>query len=119
MARVMVVADNTLDWDRTRELRALCQSYAAYLGEPVEFVWTRPELAGLARESVDPMPGDSPVEVLLPFRVQTEGMPAVALAVDEDGAPDRGPIVRRNGRIGRRRRALRRIDRRTAGGNRP
>ena len=88
MARVMVVADNTLDWDRTRELRALCQSYAAYLGEPVEFVWTRPELAGLARESVDPMPGDSPVEVLLPFRVQTEGMPAVALAVDEDGAPD-------------------------------
>ena len=88
MARVMVIADNSLEFDRTRELRALCQSYAAYLGEPVEFIWTRPELAGLARDAVEPMAGDSPIETLQPFRVQTEGMPAAALVTAEDGRPD-------------------------------
>ncbi len=88
MARVMVIGDSSMDWERTRELRALSQSYAAYLGEPVEFIWARPELAALARESVEPMPGDPPVETLQPFRVQTEGMPAAALSVDEEGRPD-------------------------------
>ena len=66
----------------------LCQSYAAYLGEPVEFIWARPELAGLARDAVAPMSGDAPVETLLPFRVQTEGMPAAAMVSDDQGNAD-------------------------------
>ena len=90
MARVMVIGDSSMDWERTRELRALSQSYAAYLGEPVEFIWARPELAALARDAVEPMPGDPPVETLQPFRVQTEGMPAAALSVDAEGRPDWG-----------------------------
>ncbi len=88
MARVMVIGDNSLPWERTHELRALCQSYAAYLGEPVEFIWARPELAGLARDAVAPMSGDAPVETLLPFRVQTEGMPAAAMVSDDQGNAD-------------------------------
>ena len=88
MAHVMVIADKDLPWERTRELRDLCQSFAAFLGEPVEFAYVRPELADLARLSVAPMTGDDPIEVLQPVRLQTEGMAAADMVVDDDGRPD-------------------------------
>lgn len=88
MAHVMVIADKDIPWERTRELRDLCQSFAAFLGEPVEFAYVRPELADLARLSVAPMTGDDPIEVLQPVRVQTEGMAAAEMTVDEEGRPD-------------------------------
>ena len=88
--RVRILAENTLDWERTKDLRALGESFAAYLGEPVEFIWVRPELAGLAREAVEPMTGDAPIETLRPVRVQTEGMAAASLVVDAEGRPDWG-----------------------------
>ncbi len=88
MAHVMVIADKDIPWERTRELRDLCQTFAAFLGEPVEFAYVRPELADLARLSVAPMTGDDPIEVLQPVRVQTQGMAAADMVVDADGRPD-------------------------------
>lgn len=88
--RIRVLATNTLEWERTKDIRALCETFAAYLGEPVEFIWTRPELAALAREAVEPMTGDAPIETMPPLRVQTEGMPAAALVFDASGRPDWG-----------------------------
>ncbi len=92
MAHVMVIADKDVPWERTRELRDLCQTFAAFLGEPVEFAYVRPELADLARLSVAPMTGDDPIEVLQPLRVQTEGMAAGDMIVDDEGRPDWGAM---------------------------
>ena len=86
--RVRIIAENTLDWERAVDLRKLGESFAAYLGEPVEFIWARPELAALARDAVEPMAGDPPVEVLPPLRMQTQGMAAANLALDAQGRPD-------------------------------
>jgi len=88
MPHVLVIADKDVPWERTRELRDMCQSFAAFLGEPVEFAYVRPELADLARLSIAPMTGDDPIEVLSPYRVQTEGMAAADLLVDDEGRPD-------------------------------
>ena len=52
--RVRIIAENTLEWERTKDLRALGESFAAYLGEPVEFIWARPEVAALARDAAAP-----------------------------------------------------------------
>ena len=92
MPHVLVIADKDLPWERTRELRDLCQSFAAFLGEPVEFAYVRPELADLARLSIAPMTGDDPVEVLVPLRVQAEGMAAGDMLYAEDGRPDWGAM---------------------------
>lgn len=92
MSHVIVIADKNIPWERTRELRDLCQSFAAFLGEPVEFAYVRPELADLARLSVAPMTGDDPIEVLSPLRVQTEGMAAGDMVYDEAGRPDWGAM---------------------------
>ena len=86
--RVRIIATNTLDWERTKDLRALGGSLAAFLGERVEFIWARPELAALARDAVEPMTGDAPVELLSPIRVQTQGMAAADLTMDADGRPN-------------------------------
>jgi len=88
MPHVLIIADKEIPWERTRELRDLAQSFAAFLGEPVEFAWSRSELVDLARLSIAPMVGDDPVEVLLPLRVQTEGMAASDMVLDDDGRPD-------------------------------
>ncbi|MGE3960363.1 MAG: hypothetical protein AB7F65_01610 [Dehalococcoidia bacterium] len=92
MPHVLVIADRDIDWERTRELRELCQSFAAFLGEPVEFAYVRPELADLARLSIAPMTGDDPIEVLSPVRVQTQGMAAADVLYTEDGRPDWGSM---------------------------
>lgn len=92
MPHVLVIADTDIDWERTRELRDLSQSFAAFLGEPVEFAYVRPELAELARLSIAPMTGDAPVEVLAPFRVQTEGMAAADILYTDDGRLDWGSM---------------------------
>ncbi len=86
--RVRIVASNTLEWERAKELRDLGGTFAAYLGEPVEFIWTRPELAALAREAVEPMTGDTPVETLRPIRAQTQGMAAADMTYDAEGRPN-------------------------------
>lgn len=92
MAHVLVIADSDIDWERTRELRDLCQSFAAFLGEPVEFAHVRPELADLARLSIAPMTGDDPLEVLSPIRAVTEGMAAADVLYTEGGRPDWGAM---------------------------
>lgn len=92
MPHVLVIADREIDWERTRELRDLSQSFAAFLGEPVEFAYVRPELAELARLSIAPMTGDDPIEVLSPVRAQTEGMAAADVLYTEDGRPDWGAM---------------------------
>ncbi len=88
MSHVLIIADTDVDWQRTRELRDLAQSFAAFLGEPVEFAYVRPELADLARLSIAPMTGDAPLEVLSPLRVQTEGMAAADVVYTDDGRLD-------------------------------
>jgi len=88
MPHVLVIADKDIPWERTRELRDLCSSFAAFLGEPVEFAYVRPELAELARLSIAPMTGDDPVEVLVPLKVQTEGMSAGDMLYTDDGRVD-------------------------------
>lgn len=88
MPHVMVIADQDLPRERTRELHDLCQTFAAFLGEPVEFACVRPELAGLARLSIAPMTGDDPIEVLQPVRAVTEGMATAGVVYTEDGRPD-------------------------------
>jgi len=88
MSHVLIIADTDVDWERTRELRDLAQSFAAFLGEPVEFAYVRPELADLARLSIAPMTGDAPIEVLSPLRVQTEGMAAADVVYTDDGRID-------------------------------
>lgn len=88
MPHVTVIADKDLPWERTRELRDLCQTFAAFLGEPVEFAYVRPELADLARLSIAPMTGDDPIEVLLPLRAVTEGMAAADVVYTDEGRPD-------------------------------
>ncbi|MCK9495913.1 MAG: hypothetical protein M0R75_10540 [Dehalococcoidia bacterium] len=92
MPHVLVIADRELPWERTRELRDLSQSFAAFLGEPVEFAFVRPELIDLARLSIAPMTGDDPIEVLSPLRVQTEGMAAGDMLYTDDGRPDWGAM---------------------------
>ena len=88
MSHVLIIADTDVDWQRTRELRDLAQSFAAFLGEPVEFAYVRPELAELARLSIAPMTGDAPIEVLSPLRVRTEGMAAAQVVYAGDGHID-------------------------------
>jgi len=88
MSHVLIIADTDVDWQRTRELRDLAQSFAAFLGEPVEFAYVRPELADLARLSIAPMTGDAPIEVLSPLRVQTQGMAAADVVYTDDGRID-------------------------------
>lgn len=88
MPHVTVIADRDLPWERTRELRDLCQTFAAFLGEPVEFAYVRTELADLARLSIAPMTGDDPIEVLQPVRAVTEGMAAADMLYTGDGRPD-------------------------------
>lgn len=92
MPHVLVIVDTDVPWERTRELRDLSQSFAAFLGEPVEFVRARPELVDLARLSIAPMTGDDPVEVLQPLRVQVEGMAAADFLLDAEGRPDWGAM---------------------------
>jgi len=92
MARLMLIADRTLGFERTQDLRDLSQSFASYLGEPVELVWTRPELVALARMSVEPQAGDDPVEVLEPVPSKNVPMGAADIIYDEHGRPDWGAI---------------------------
>lgn len=92
MPHVLVIADKDIPWERTRELRDLSQSFAAFLGEPVEFAYVRSELADLARLSVAPMTGDDPIEVLAPLRVQAEGMAAGDMIYTDEGLPDWGSM---------------------------
>lgn len=92
MARLVLIADRTLGFERTQDLRDLMQSFASYLGEPVEFVWTRPELVALARMSVEPEPSDDPVEVLQPVASKNVPMGAADIIYDANGRPDWGAI---------------------------
>ncbi|MDA0269761.1 MAG: hypothetical protein O2798_11460 [Chloroflexi bacterium] len=92
MARLMLIAENTLPFEATQDLRDLGQSFASYLGEPVEFAWVRPDLAALARMSIEPQAGDDPIEVLEPLASKNVPMPAADIIYDQQGRPDWGAI---------------------------
>ncbi len=90
MARLIVIADRTLEFERIQDVRDLSQSFASYLGEPVEFAWSRSELTALARMSIEPQPGDDPIEELQPIASRNVPMPAGDIVLASDGRPDWG-----------------------------
>ena len=89
--RVVVIAENTLGFERTKDLRAFSRSLATLLGEPVAFAWVRPRYLQAAQLGIEPAPGDDPIETLAPKTAATP-MPSAPFLYHPSGRPDWGSM---------------------------
>lgn len=88
MSRMLIVVENTVPFERIQDCRELATSFATFLGEPVEFVFARPESLTAARMGAEPSPSDPPVEVLAPQQPVGASMSSADFVYQPDGRPD-------------------------------
>lgn len=88
MSRMLIVVENTVPFERIQDCRELATSFATFLGEPVEFVFARPESLMAARMGAEPSPSDPPIEVLAPAPPQAATMSSADFVYQPDGRPD-------------------------------